>query len=168
SKTAAEAWRAPIYPKGAWILHTLRFNLGEEAFFKALRKMAYPEAEMEKWTDGRQTRHSSTNEFQHICENISGQNLDWFFDLYLKQPAVPTLIIDQKEEELRLTWQSPVEGMILNMPVEVQVGKERRKLSFQNGQANIKIADNQEIVIDPDSWLLMERKLLSTKQNDKQ
>jgi len=168
SKTSVEAWRAPIYPKGAWILHTLRYQLGDEDFFKTLRRMAYPKPEMERWTDGRQTRFSSTDEFQQISENISGQDLDWFFDLYLKQPALPTLKIDQRADQLTLTWQSPVEGMILNMPVEVQVGKKRKRLSFKNGQAVLKLKKGHEVMIDPDSWLLMERKLSSTPQNDKQ
>ncbi|MEO7509350.1 MAG: M1 family metallopeptidase, partial [Pyrinomonadaceae bacterium] len=49
-----------IYGKGACILHTLRHLIGEDAFFRALRRMAYPRKEMEKWTDGRQTRFATT------------------------------------------------------------------------------------------------------------
>ncbi|MDQ3712995.1 MAG: M1 family metallopeptidase, partial [Acidobacteriota bacterium] len=52
-----------IYGKGAMILHTLRFYLGDEAFFKSLRKMAYPTAEMERITNGKQNRLVTTDEF---------------------------------------------------------------------------------------------------------
>ena len=45
-----------IYFKGAWVLHTLRYLIGDDAFFRALRRMAYPRKEMESYTDGRQQR----------------------------------------------------------------------------------------------------------------
>ncbi len=36
-----------IYGKGAYFLHTLRYLIGDEAFFKALHHMAYPTKQME-------------------------------------------------------------------------------------------------------------------------
>jgi Aminopeptidase N len=45
-----------IYDKGALFLHTLRYLIGDDAFFRALHHMAYPTKEMETYTDGRQER----------------------------------------------------------------------------------------------------------------
>ncbi|MGH9908236.1 MAG: M1 family metallopeptidase, partial [Pyrinomonadaceae bacterium] len=61
-------WAAPdyltadqdIYDKGAVILHTLRYLIGDKAFFTALRRMAYPNSQMEKITNGRQVRFATT------------------------------------------------------------------------------------------------------------
>ena len=66
-----------IYGKGAVVLHTLRYLIGDDAFFR-LRRMAYPTKEMESWTDGRQTRLVSTDDFLKIAEKDSGMELDWF------------------------------------------------------------------------------------------
>ena len=37
-----------IYNKGAVVLHTLRYLIGEQPFFKSLRRMAYPDHEWKK------------------------------------------------------------------------------------------------------------------------
>jgi aminopeptidase N len=74
-----------IYGKGASILHTLRYLIGEKPFFTALRRMAYPDPRMEKVTNGKQVHFASTDDFLHIAENASGVDLDWFFELYLRQ-----------------------------------------------------------------------------------
>jgi aminopeptidase N len=75
-----------IYGKGAVTLHTLRYLIGDDAFFRALRRMAYPTKEMERWTDGRQTRLVNTDDFLAIAEEESKMELDWFFEMYLRQP----------------------------------------------------------------------------------
>ena len=75
-----------IYGKGALFLHALRYLIGDEAFFKALHHMAYPTKEMETYTDGRQERLVNTDDFLTIAEHDSGMKLDWFFELYLRQP----------------------------------------------------------------------------------
>src|SRR5258708_14893079 len=66
-----------IYGKGACILHTLRYLIGDAAFFRALHRMAYPTKEMEKLTDGRQTRFVNTDDFLTIAEQESGMKLYW-------------------------------------------------------------------------------------------
>src|SRR5690606_23767023 len=47
SPTAKEIYRADIYPEGGYVLHTLRYLLGDEAFFLVLRRMAYPDPALE-------------------------------------------------------------------------------------------------------------------------
>ena len=65
-----------IYGKGAYILHTLRYLIGDDAFFKALHHMAYPTKEMEKLTDGRQERLVNTDDFLTIAETECKCDLD--------------------------------------------------------------------------------------------
>lgn len=162
SKTSVEGWLAPIYPKGAWILHTLRHVMGDDAFFKALRLMAYPDPAMETITDGTQTHFSSTDEFLQICKKVSGKELDWYFELYLRQPSLPTLTIDQREKgKLLLSWELPIEDISFLMTVPVQInGKIQMFNPDENGKMSIAVRAEDEVLIDPDSWILMERKLV--------
>lgn len=143
-----------IYGKGAWILHTLRFVIGDDAFFRALRKMAYPDPALERVTDGRQTRFATTDDFLEIAEEESGQELDWFFEVYLRQPALPTLVVRRDGDQYDLAWDVP-NGLPFPMPVEVQVNGERRRLDFApSGAVRLPVADAGTVVLDPDSWIL--------------
>src|SRR5690606_23925924 len=67
-----------IYSKGAWVLHGLRWVLGDEDFFEAFRLMAYPDPADERVTDGSQVRFATTDDFLEIAERVSGKDLDWF------------------------------------------------------------------------------------------
>ena len=84
-----------IYNKGAVVLHTLRYLIGEQPFFKSLRRMAYPDPRMEKVTNGKQVHFATTDDFLHIVEKESGADLDWFFEVYLRQPKLPKLITER-------------------------------------------------------------------------
>jgi len=61
--TSNEAYTNDMYSKGAYVLHTLRYYVGDETFKMILRRWAYPDPEMEKVTDGRQCRFATTDEF---------------------------------------------------------------------------------------------------------
>jgi len=142
-----------IYGKGAMILHALRFYLGDEAFFKSLRRMAYPTAEMEKITNGKQNRLVTTDEFLRIAEQQSGKKLDWFFELYLRQPALPKLVSEAKVNQLILRWETP-NNLSFPMPVEVKIGGETKRVEMINGKAAVPLPQDVRYVIDPNGWVL--------------
>jgi aminopeptidase N len=143
-----------IYGKGALILHTLRYVIGDQAFFKSLRRMAYPDPKMETVKDGRQFRFATTDDFRHIAEQASGMKLDWFFDVYLRQPALPRLITETKGNALTLRWDAPG-GLKFPMPVEVQVGGQTRRVELnQENGATIPFEAGQTPVVDPKNRIL--------------
>lgn len=142
-----------IYSKGALILHTLRYLLGDEVFFKALRRMAYPDPKMESIKDGRQFRFATTDDFRHIAEQASGMKLDWFFDVYLRQPALPRLITETKGNTLSLRWDAPA-GIRFPMPVEVQMGGQTRRVEVSQDGATLAIEAGQTPVVDPKNKIL--------------
>ncbi len=156
SQTGKEIYRAPIYTKGAWVLHTLRYLLGEEAFFRALRRMAYPDPELEKVTDGRQARFATTDDFLRICEAESGMTLDWFFEVYLRQAALPKLYSKIENQTLSLRWESPVPDMPFPMPVEVELAGRIRRIQVPAEGIAIPLGENDKPVVDPEAWLLFE------------
>ncbi|NNE67766.1 MAG: M1 family metallopeptidase, partial [Pyrinomonadaceae bacterium] len=65
-----------VYGKGAAVLHTLRYLIGDEAFFKSVRRMAYPVKSMESIVTGKQNRLVTTDDFKQIAEEESGMDLD--------------------------------------------------------------------------------------------
>ena len=96
-----------VYFKGGWILHTLRYLIGDEAMFESLRRMVYPTPAMESATDGSQCRFASTEDFIRIVQDVSGRDLFWFFDLYVRQPELPQLLVEREGPRLRLEWVTP-------------------------------------------------------------
>ena len=144
-----------IYYKGAWVLHTLRFLVGDERFFAALQRMAYPDPKSERTSDGSACRFVDTEEIVAIAEEVTEQELGWFFELYLRQPALPELEVTREGPKLSLAWKTP-EDLPFPMPVEVKVGAEVVRVELPDGKAVLDVGKAQ-VVVDPDAWLLKAR-----------
>lgn len=142
-----------IYGKGALILNTLRFYIGDEAFFKALRRTTYPDPAMEKVTNGKQFHFETTDDFMRTAEKESGKKLDWFFELYLRQPALPKLIAETRPNQLVLRWETP-NNMPFPMPVEVKIGGETKRYDMPNGMVTIPLPQDAQYTVDPNGWVL--------------
>ena len=69
------------YQKGAWVLHMLRGRLGDEAFWGGIR-LYYARYLNETAT---------TDDFMHAMEEASGDDLQPFFDQWLRQGGNPAL-----------------------------------------------------------------------------
>lgn len=141
-----------IYGKGAVVLHTLRYLLGDKAFFKALRRMSYPTKEMEKITGGKQTRFVNTDDFKQIAEEESGMKLDWFFEIYLRQPALPKLIVETMGDRTDLRWETP-NNLSFSMPIDVSVDGKIQRVEMKDGKGLI-MSKGGKIEVDPKGWVL--------------
>lgn len=108
-------------------------------------------------TDGQQTRFAGTDEFQQICEQAAKTDLDWFFEVYLRQPKLPRLHIERTAKELHLKWESPVENMLFPMPITITIDGRRRVLDMAQGEVFVRLSAKNVVEIDPNSWILMER-----------
>ena len=165
SRTAGEIYfnsGGDIYSKGAWVLHTLRGLIGDDAFFAALRRMAYPDSARLRATDGGQVRFATTDDFLAIAEHESGRELDWLFEVYLRQPALPELRAERAggtrpdADVVRISWNAPG-GLPFPMPVEVEVDGEMRTVEVPaDGAAELTVPAGAEVALDPDDWLLRE------------
>jgi aminopeptidase N len=164
-----------IYGKGAYVLHTLRYLIGDEKFFKALRRMSYPTKEMEALTDGRQTRLVNTDDFLAIAEQESGMDLDWFFEVYLRQPKLPKLIIapgpctvstappGEENCSLDLSWEVP-NGLSFPMPVDILVGSKAHRFEMPTGKGRFTYPGGIPH-IDPNSWVLKAEDPVASPKN---
>jgi aminopeptidase N len=69
-----------VYNRGAATLHALRLTVGDEAFFEAARE----------WIERFDDATGTTEDFIAIYEEVSGQDLTEFFDIWLYQPEKPS------------------------------------------------------------------------------
>jgi aminopeptidase N len=150
-----------IYGKGALVLNTLRYYIGDEAFFRSLRRLTYPNPKMERVTNGRQVNFATTDDYLRIAERESGKELDWFFELYLRQPILPKLRAETKGGQLQLRWETP-NNMPFPVPVEVKIGNETRRVEMRNNAGSIALPEGAQYEIDPQGWLLMQLLSFST------
>ena len=144
-----------IYYKGAWILRTLRYLVGDETFFTSLRRMAYLTPEMEQVTAGRQTRFAVTDDYRTIVEALSGRDLGWFFEVYLRQPELPRLLAErdpdvsgQAGDALVLRWDVPGDRLF-PMPVDVEIDGTVRRVEMPDGTARLSVPPGVEVRFDP-------------------
>jgi len=70
-----------IYDRGAATLHALRAQVGDDAFFAATRE----------WLTRYDDSTATTEDFQSVFEEVSGQDLGSFFDVWVHTPTKPTI-----------------------------------------------------------------------------
>jgi aminopeptidase N len=155
--TVAEMGDRDIYLKGAWILHTLRYLIGEDALGRSLRGMAYPTRALEGVKDGGQFRFASTEDFVRIAEEISGRDLSWFFEVYVRQPTLPELRVAREGSALALAWITP-NGLPFPMPLEVSIGNDLMTVDMTEGIAVLQVPQDVTVITDP------ERRILKSEQ----
>ena len=141
-----------IYMKGSWVCHELRWLLGEETLRRILRRWAYPDPALEAVTDGSQCRLTDTEELLAIAEREAGVPLGWYFEVALRRAAPPDLVVERDANQLTLTWEAP-DGLPYPMPVELEIGGERRRVEVPEGGVTLEVG-KALVLVDPDDWLL--------------
>ncbi|MEM6335045.1 MAG: M1 family metallopeptidase [Bacteroidota bacterium] len=139
-----------IYAKGAWVLHTLRYLIGDEDFMVFLRRMAYPDPAMEAITDGRQVRFATSDDVVNVAEAVTGRDLEWFFEVYLRQPALPKLAQERIGDVLALRWDVPGDRPF-PMPVDVVIDGATQRVELP---ASLTVPAGAEVQVDPNVWIL--------------
>jgi aminopeptidase N len=143
-----------VYFKGAWFLHMLRYLTGDDLFFSTLRRFAYPDPAMEEVTDGSHLRYATTDDFLYTVESVTGMELGWLFDVYLRQPVIPELRATRRDGYVRLQWIVP-EGHRFPMPLEVAIGGDVVTLvPGRSGVISFEVPDHIEVEVDPNNWIL--------------
>ncbi|WP_231030207.1 M1 family metallopeptidase [Sphingomonas sp. IC-56] len=140
-----------IYVKGAWVLHTLRNLIGDKDFWDVTRRLVYGRPDPKPGNF--QPRFASTPEYIAIVNQVTGKDLTWFFDVYLRQAALPDLLQTRAGDQLTLRWQVPGNGPF-PLPVEVQVDGKLQTLAMTASTATITVPATAHVVIDPAARIL--------------
>ncbi len=147
------------YQKGAWVLHMLRKQLGDEAFFKGLRSY---------YNDHREAT-ATTEDLRSALEESSGKNLKDFFARWIYAAGHPRYELSWGSMErraatslvVRLNQIQEGEPFLDPVPIEFTVnGKPERRTIYPKGKLTtetIQLPGNPTVVkIDPDETLLKE------------
>jgi aminopeptidase N len=155
TRSAEQMYRGrDVYYKGASVLHTLRFLVGDDAFFEILRRYAYLDPTLEATTDGSALRFSDTNEFRQVAEKYAQRDLKWFFDVYVHQKDLPELHHEVDGRNLHLSWVSPNDlPFSMTVPVHLSNGKVEI-VEMHDGKGTLRLPRRTTFEIDPEEWLL--------------
>ncbi len=140
-----------IYYKGSWMLHTLRGLIGDRAFFAVTRLAVYGRADPRPGNF--KPRFGSAKEYEGFVRQVTGKDYGWFFDVYLRQAALPELVERREGGRLSLTWTVPGGGNF-PMPVDVQVAGKTIVVPMSGGKGGLAVADAAHVVVDPDAKIL--------------
>ena len=155
--TSAEVYDAAtgpgldLYYKGALIAHSLRLLIGDESFWTAVRTSVYGRPDPRPGNF--QPRYGTTAEFIANAERASGRDLDWFFDAYLFNAALPELSMTRDGDRVMLNWITP-SGRPFPMPVEVEVDGRVQTVAMTGGQGELTAAPGAHILLDPRNRVL--------------
>lgn len=75
---------ANSYQKGGFVLHMLRRELGDSAFFRGLRIYFH----------AHEFGNATSADLRDALEQASGRPLQWFFDQWLRRPGYPELTVE--------------------------------------------------------------------------
>lgn len=151
-----------VYEKGAWVLHMLRHVVGEGNFWLIFQNYA----------DFYGYKNATISDFKDVCELVTGEDLDWFFDEWIYKAGYPeyeygwdalqitptfwwlTITIDQVQTIDEIT-------PVFRMPIDIRI-------NFDGGYKDIVVINDKEhaeyrypvsscptgIEFDPGNWIL--------------
>ncbi len=158
---------ARAYPKGAWVLHMLRRQLGDDVFWKCLQR----------YGNEFRLQCADTDDFRKVLERETGRSLERFFYDWTERPGHPVLEIDEEylpqAKQARIRVKQTQAGEAFHFPL---------KIAFQlNGNGTSVISDHEItekeqtlytslssrpnlVMIDPDQTLLAEIKETKSRE----
>ncbi len=110
-KGESRTFRALVYNKGAAVLHMLRREIGDEAFFGGIKKF-YAENRFKK---------ASTDDLRRAMELASGRDLSRFFERWIYDNGIPRLRYSTAVEGQELVVRFEQDGDVYDVPVTLAV-----------------------------------------------
>jgi aminopeptidase N len=112
---------ANSYQKGAWVLHMLRSNLGDEAFFRGIRN----------YYEAHKNATASTEDLRLALEKSSGKDLRGFFARWVYDSGHPQYELKwywlgQKELRVVLSQMQPGNAFSDPVPITISTGSGKR------------------------------------------
>lgn len=145
----SQAYHSDIYNKGAYILHSLRFMLGDSLFFSFLRTLT---------ADPMFTYHhlTDTESIIRLLNRLSGHDYRSFIEMHLYTTDVPEIQItplNSGHYQIRAT------NIPYSIPMDIVVSHETRRYLISSDPITVTSSDLP--VIDPQEWFL--KKVFTTE-----
>ncbi len=149
---------ANTYQKAGWVLHMLRREVGDEAFWKGIR--AY-------YAEFRDS-NAETADFRRVMEEASGKKLDRFFRQWIFEPGQPVLdgTWTYNDGTLKVDLhQAQPSGSVFTFPLDIAISAEPGNLpSIETVLVDERSetfafdleSEPDALFLDPHTWLLME------------
>jgi len=139
------------YSRGSFVFQMLRGLVGEDTFRQILREY------YNRWA----LHHVSEASLRSTAEDVSGQDLGWFFEQWLHTTATLDYGIGKVEQaETADGWRTRVEVIRTGdawMPVTLRVAGEDRRLDSRDRSQWVEFPTGErptEAMLDPDGWNL--------------
>lgn len=139
-----------LYYKGALVMHSLRLMVGDEAFFDIVRRTVYGRPDPRPGNF--RPRYATTRDFIATTREVTGRDLQWFFDVYLYRAALPELKADREGTRMTLEWLTG--DAPFPMPVEVEVQGRVHTIAMTGGRGFLTVPTEAPVLIDPGNKLL--------------
>ncbi|HUE73833.1 MAG TPA: M1 family aminopeptidase [Pirellulaceae bacterium] len=158
------------YPKGSRVLHMLRYELGDEAFWRAIRRY------------GEFNRHRvvETADLRIAIEDATGQGMNWFFDQWVHRGGHPEFNVawdwDAESKQVRVvvkqTQKVDEVTPLFRTSAEIELGYSTSNAAMKR----VKITKAEEtfhfesperptrVCFDPQDWIL--KKLVFDKSKE--
>ncbi len=155
SDTLAALLNSNNYPKGAWVLHSLRGLLGDSVFFRGLRE----------YYETFRHRTALSSDFAAVMGRVAGTDLEWYFRQALTQPGYPRLAVTWKRDGRRLVLKirqtQPEAWGTYRLPgLALDLGGRRIQADVSGPETTLVVKDvkrdPERIVVDPDGWWLLQ------------
>lgn len=145
------------YPKGAWVLHSLRGMMGDSAFFAGMR------AYYARYRNG----NALSSDFAAVMNQAAGRDLTWYFLQALTQPGYPQLEVRYVQAGDSLTIrvrqaQKPAWGLYRMPGFEFKVDGRLLRMDIEGRESTATFrgftAPPRSVEGDPGGWWLVEMK----------
>jgi aminopeptidase N len=140
-----------IYYKGEHVLATLRGLIGDRLFFRTLTELVYGRPDPKPGNF--QPRWAATADYIAIVNRVTGKDMGWFFDAYLRNATLPELLQTRLGDRLELQWKTG-DGKAFPMPIEVAVDGRVVSLPMTGGRGAVTAPARALVTVDPHSKVL--------------
>jgi aminopeptidase N len=143
------------YQKGGWVLHMLRREVGDVAFFEGVQAYYAAHRDGTAWTA----------DFERTIEEASGKDLGWFFAQWIGRPGHPVLAVATESRGpasrivVRQVQPEAPWSFALDLELHWPGGHRTERLEVTDREASIEVttpAPVERVTLDPGIWLLFE------------
>lgn len=138
------------YYKGSWTLHTLRWLMGEEKFWRSIRRLIYDTADPWSLSYPITPTSRSTEDFIRIASEEHGEDLDWFFETYIKKKDLPVLKEERLDNGIRLSFEN-YPDLHFRMPVAIIEDGRGRMVSIPTDGSHYPVSGTAVVQVDPNT-----------------